>query len=137
MIRFPHLVDHYRPNTTFDATNMETAAAPTTVEKVVKCYIAKPGSDVMETAFGPVPTGEELILLQPYDSNGKLRVVRDNDFFEDRDTSLRWIAKGPGDPLPIPSSLAGHKVKFSHIEVKVVRSDLESATVYPTTMVEP
>lgn len=137
MIRFPDLVDHYRPNTTFDSDNMETAAAPTTVEKVVKCWIVSPSSEVTPTVFGDVETAQDLILMQPYDGNGKLRVVRDNDFFEDRATGDRWIAQAPGRPIKLPSSFAGKTVRFSHIEVKIVRSDLESATVYPTTMVEP
>lgn len=134
---YPDRVDHYRMVTTFDSNGQETAAAPTTVETDVKAWIVRPGSGITPTAFGQIEIASDTILLHPYDSTGELRVVRSGDWFKDRVTEEVWNCAGPGDPIRLPSSFGSVKPRYSHIEVRVERANIEAAGVRPSDIMEP
>jgi len=134
---WPDLVNHLRKVTTYGADHLEVAAAPTTVESNVKCWIIRPGSGTDQTAFGLAETANDMILIEPYNSSDGLRVVRRGDSFKDTATDDIWNAVGPGTPVRQPSSFVNVTAKYSHIEVPVVRADIEAAGVHPTDIVEP
>lgn len=136
-VTYPDLVHHYRATSSYDANRQEVAGAPTTVELNVKAFIIRPGSGVSPTAFGQVEIGSDTILLDPYNANGTLRVVRADDWFKDVATSERWNAVGPGDPMRLPSSFASATPRYSHIEVRVERADIEAAGVRSSNILEP
>jgi len=134
---YPDRVDHYRRVTTIDANGQEKAAAPTTINVNLRAWIVRPDSSVTQMPFGQAELANDTILLEPYDANQELIRVEHGDFFVDRETKERWNARGPGDPIRLPSSFASVTPRYSHVEVTVVRSDLEADGVRPEEVWEP